>query len=254
VAGSTTALAKEQDRMTSHHLEVISNACKSMYPSKKIKQIKCRHQMRKKAGPLFNLENIPTNQRERVVIRCEFLKYGGDGEDRLKRYDQCLRSSVKRVAPEKVALPPKLAIKPVILIDSVNCHNLSSNSDEALNTYKIKLKEYFNGHVRKVLFLNDAFMTGFWCKNKTLYFKNAWKKHQPDRKFYTVMLQLEAKNHNEFNLNYELFDIEEKSYLYKGTVNTTPMALSQPPSKIFKQLKNARNQIIHQIIKYDPSN
>ena len=251
---STTILhAKDTNIPSKHHRETIKSACRSMYPDRTIKRGKCWALMRKN-GPFFDISGIPSAQKEKILMYCEGLKWGGDPEDRLKKYDQCLRNADTEVAPEQVPLPPRLAIKPVILIDSVNCHNLSSNSDEALNTYKIKLKEYFNGHVRKVLFLNDAFMTGFWCKNKTLYFKNAWKKHQPDRKFYTVMLQLEAKNHNEFNLNYELFDIEEKSYLYKGTVNTTPMALSQPPSKIFKQLKNARNQIIHQIIKYDPSN
>jgi len=254
IIGSSAALAKNQSIISSHHLEVIRYACQSMYPSHKVKRIKCRYRVRKEAGSLFNISGVPEKQRDSIIRHCESLKYGGEPEDRLKRYDKCLRNSLEDVAPEKVPLPPKLAIKPYILLDSSNCLDLPGKADEALSTYKIKFEEYLKNHVRGVVFLKDKFITNFWCTKKDLYFKGAEKKHAFDRKFYAVMLGFEPKDKTNFNLKYELYDIKTRGFIYMGRANIKPITLSQAPSEIFKHLKNARNQILHQIIKYDPSN
>ena len=53
-----------------------------------------------------------------------------------------------------------------------------------------------------------------------------------------------------FNLKYELYDIKTRGFIYMGRANIKPITLSQAPSEIFKHLRNARNQILHQIINY----
>ena len=256
--GLTATSVKSKGTPSLQHLEAIKSACESMYPDKRARQIKCRGRMRSTMGPFFNFDSVSPAQRNKIIVSCEYYKWSGDPEDRVVKYDQCLRNAIGEVAPEKVPAPPKLAIKPYLLLGTVNCGNLPFKTVGALNTYSIKFKEYFRGHVRKVLNLNNTFLTGFWCKNKTLYFKHVrkkyWKKFEDDRKFYVVMLQLVSIDQANFNLEYELFDIKTQGLLYEGRANSKPIALSQAPSLIFKQVKNARNQIIQQIIKYDPSN
>jgi hypothetical protein len=227
---------------------------RNMYPNKRIKRRKCQHQMRKKVRPLLDLDSVPSTQLNKILMRCEGLKHGGPREDRLTKYDKCLRNSVEDVAPETTTLPPKLAIKPYILLDSSNCQDLPGNASDALNTYKIKLKEYLENHVRGIVFIKSKFIKEFWCANKALYFKLIQKKHVIDRKFYTVMLELEPKNNSNLDLRYELYDIKTSGFLYSGRVNSKPFNSSQAPSEIFNSIKNARNQVLQQIIKYDPSN
>jgi hypothetical protein len=254
VISSTAAIAQSKGVISHHHLEVIKNACRSMYPDKRIKRVKCRHQMRKEAKSLFNFNNIPSIQIDKILMRCEGLKYAGDGEDRLVKYDQCLRDTVDAVAPETVALPPKLAIKPYILLDTTNCQDFPGKAEDVLNTYKIKFEEYLENHVRGIISVNNKLIKEFWCLNKPLYFKQVQKKHMIDRKFYAVILFFKSTNEPSLDLVYELYDIKRRAFLYTGRVNSKPLNLSQAPSEVFKLLKNARNQILHQIIKYNPSN
>ena len=250
--GANTALGRTMGTVSSHHREAVRSACHDMYPSKKLKRMKCEKKMLENAGPLLDPDDVPANQRDYILQHCEGLKYNGDGEDRLKKYDSCLREFSEDVAPEKIPLPPKLAIKPYILLDISNCDDFPDEAVEALNTYKYKLEEYLKSHVRGIVFLEDNFITDFWCTKKKLYFENAQKKHSIDRQFYAVMLNFEAKAKAKFDLEYELYDIKTRGFIYRGRVTSKPVSLHQSPTEFFTQLKNARNQILNQIIKYDP--
>ena len=223
--------------------------------SRRSSQIMCMSRMRTEyAGELLDVNRyleqnlLDADSFNQVITQCEGIKFYGHPEDRLAKYDKCLRKYINLAEPPETEPARILRRKPQILVVHGRCTSRRYAISGPIEDFRSYMIADLRKRVGEIIDVED-FIAQFWCSNRRLFFREIGKIHPVRDHLYTLSIDFITGTDFDDDLGYELYNVKNQTLISRGDLFRGKV-IQVGARNIRKRAANASSRLIQVMSDY----